>query len=431
MFRRFASKFNNQFALFANNKQRSTLILKAIQPKRSLLAFPTLALTSFCALGYFYQTQTVYNAAAEPSQGLDSLEQIQEKASEFGSLEEEKKTIEYLKRHLEAYTKLKGDKSDEVAVILMLLASHCIASGEDKLEGIKYGERSCDIFLELEEDKHMFLDQLDDLAGMALQVSTEEAIRLTQKALEYKQKLKGEKYPGVIISHLALGELYMIKDDKDKANQHLDQAKNLLNSLGQPTEDPDNVNFEACEKFHSASRYDESNAYCNKAINYLKTTKAKKNGDNTLKEGRAIDILAQNALALGNAEQSVEHLLILNDFLEKNLTEKNDPYFYSKGQNFVKVGNIYFDKEDYEKALQNFRQALDQFQHVKQEGGQVLVYITKRTMADVFAAQREFQKAHDILKEAYQVAKATFGESHPNTKNDELLLKDLESRGYK
>jgi len=193
-----------------------------MRPKRNYtLPFVAIATTGTLAFYYSYFSK----------ERFDNFQTVRRKTKYLGNLEQTKETIEYLKRHLEHYKKIEGENSHEVAFILLLLAHHYLQASEDKLEGIRYGEESIEVYLQLGL-KHLVLSQLDLLTEVVREVSPTEASRLAQKSREYKRKYGYD----AILQNFEEAYCDLQENDMEAANQHFDAAKVLLDSLDPSTE---------------------------------------------------------------------------------------------------------------------------------------------------------------------------------------------------
>jgi len=301
------------------------------------------------------------------------------------------------------------------------LARHCIGSQEYKEEAIKYGERSCKILFET-GNIISFIEQMDDLVDMAYKISPEEAARLDEKTMKYTLQPFGDNLTQPTMAYLYVGAVWNRPENREKnpqrADKQFDRAKILLKKLEKSNEDAIDVEYMACEAFHEGKRYEDSNIYCKKTVEYFMDFKARNGGKqlsqedlkreyfansnlsvNAFSEG---DLLENDEMILRKVEEGLKYAQKADESLE-NWPEKSKEYYEEKANTYYRIGMGFFKKQDYDQAIMNWKQAEEDIAvHLDPQNRYKTILGLKMMITEAYARKGDDQKISESANETLQ-----------------------------
>ena len=155
-----------------------------------------------------------------------------------------------------------------------------------------------------------------------------------------------------------------------------DQSRfNILNAIG----------FE-----YRYSYPDSTIFYCTQAYELGKEIKLEKN------LSRPLSFLGLAYANRGDHQKSLE----FHEQAIQSAAEQNDSL--QLGHSYNNLGRMFFDAGDWVRAFNNFLTSKEIFEAIRDRSGMAYVY---RSLANIYMAQQEFDKALEMSEKAYQIRK--------------------------
>lgn len=187
---------------------------------------------------------------------------------------------------------------------------------------------------------------------------------------------------------IELGQLYFFSNDKEKCFETLDKAI----ALTQAANDTENEVYALLTKGNYLERVDQHSDAILTNLKGIAVARARE-------DKKYLDALLNNMSLvyqkLGDEETSIEYLL-------ESVTLREAQKSKYLGISYANLGNVYKRQENFEEAIKRYEQSLDLLEDPSFIGARI---VCLRNMGDAYTKMGEYDRAIELLKESYSMAK--------------------------
>ena len=320
-----------------------------------------------------------------------------------------------------------GDKHPEVARSLNNLGGVLDAQGQYE-QAQHYHEQALAIRRAIYgEDNHPAVAMSLNNLGLVFdkQGQYEQAQRCCEQALTIHRAIYGkDNHPDVATSLNNLGNVFTNQGQYEKAKNHYEQALAIRRAIHGGDNHPDVAislnNLGAV--FDKQGQYEQAQHYHEQA---LAIRRAVYGGDNHPAVAMSLHNLGTALDKQGQYEQAQSHhKQALAIYRAAHGGDKHPDVAGSLNE----LGDVFTNQGQYEKAQSHFEQALAVRRAIHGGDNHPAVAKSFNSLGTVFDKQGQYEKAKNHYEQALAIRRAVYGEDHPDTKQTQENIKNLEKR---